>query len=159
MTAFGLKRHYIVAVIMALIVSFATIAGADQKTVHVKGHHKKDGTYVEGYDRKAPTPKGDKAKPKEDKPASTGHKTARRAPPPSTTASTRPRDQKGRFVRSQSAKNAFMKKSGYPKGRPGYVVDHIVPLACGGADGPANMQWQTVAEGKAKDRVERRGCH
>jgi hypothetical protein len=41
---------------------------------------------------------------------------------------------------------------------PGYVVDHVKPLACGGADDPRNMQWQTVAEGKAKDQWERIGC-
>jgi len=48
-----------------------------------------------------------------------------------------------------------MKQTGYPKGRKGYVVDHIVPLECGGSDTTANMQWQTVAEGKIKDRTER----
>jgi len=36
----------------------------------------------------------------------------------------------------------------------GYVVDHIKPLACCGKDEPANMQWQTVKEAKAKDRWE-----
>lgn len=41
---------------------------------------------------------------------------------------------------------------------PGHVVDHIVPLACGGADAVSNMQYQTIAEGKAKDKVERKGC-
>jgi hypothetical protein len=41
---------------------------------------------------------------------------------------------------------------------PGYVIDHVKPLACGGADAPSNMQWQTVAEGKAKDKWERIGC-
>jgi hypothetical protein len=41
---------------------------------------------------------------------------------------------------------------------PGYVVDHVQPLACGGADAPSNMQWQTTAEGKAKDKWERGGC-
>jgi hypothetical protein len=41
---------------------------------------------------------------------------------------------------------------------PGYVIDHIRPLACGGADDPSNVQWQTVAAAKAKDRVERIGC-
>jgi hypothetical protein len=46
----------------------------------------------------------------------------------------------------------------YPHGRPGYVVDHIKPLACGGADAPSNMQWQTIAAAKAKDKVERDGC-
>jgi hypothetical protein len=34
------------------------------------------------------------------------------------------------------------------------VVDHIVPLERGGAEAPENMQWQTLAEAKAKDRVE-----
>lgn len=51
-----------------------------------------------------------------------------------------------------------MRQSGYPNGRPGYVVDHIVALACGGSDTPSNMQWQTKAAAKAKDRYERRGC-
>ncbi|MDD8018261.1 MAG: HNH endonuclease signature motif containing protein [Bacteroidota bacterium] len=48
-----------------------------------------------------------------------------------------------------------MKQSGYPHGRPGYVVDHIVPLANGGSDSPSNMQWQTKADAKAKDKWER----
>jgi hypothetical protein len=36
----------------------------------------------------------------------------------------------------------------------GYVVDHIIPLKRGGLDAPSNMQWQMIAEAKAKDRVE-----
>jgi len=48
-----------------------------------------------------------------------------------------------------------MKQTGYPNGRKGYVVDHVDPLECGGADAPSNMQWQTVAEAKIKDRTER----
>ena len=68
------------------------------------------------------------------------------------------RDAKGRFARTEAAKHAFEVQTGYPHGRPGYVVDHIKPLACGGADAPNNMQWQTVAEAKAKDKTERTGC-
>lgn len=41
---------------------------------------------------------------------------------------------------------------------PGYVVDHVVAIACGGADAVENMQWQAVADAKAKDKVERKDC-
>jgi hypothetical protein len=41
---------------------------------------------------------------------------------------------------------------------PGYWRDHVVPLACGGADAVSNMQWQTIADAKAKDAWERRAC-
>jgi hypothetical protein len=41
---------------------------------------------------------------------------------------------------------------------PGYVKDHVVPLACGGPDAVANLQWQTTEAAKAKDRWERKGC-
>jgi len=51
-----------------------------------------------------------------------------------------------------------MRQTGHPRGWPGHVVDHRVPLACGGDDAPSNMQWQTTGEAKAKDKVERRGC-
>ena len=52
---------------------------------------------------------------------------------------------------SPEARQEFMTQTGYPHGRPGYVVDHVIPLKRGGADAPWNMQWQTIAEGKAKD--------
>lgn len=49
--------------------------------------------------------------------------------------------------------------TGKPRGAcPGYVVDHIRPLCAGGLDRPENMQWQTIAEAKAKDRVELAEC-
>jgi hypothetical protein len=64
----------------------------------------------------------------------------------------------GRILRSTEAKDAFKNATGYPKGRPGYVIDHIHPLACGGADLPSNMQWQTTAAAKAKDKTELKGC-
>ena|SRR5437588_6522307 len=68
------------------------------------------------------------------------------------------RDANGHIKRNEQAKHDFMRQTGYPHGRPGYVIDHVVPLACGGADASSNMQWQTVAEAKAKDRTERVGC-
>jgi hypothetical protein len=68
------------------------------------------------------------------------------------------------YHRSHAARNGFQSTHPCPStGRsygacPGYVVDHVKPLACGGADAPYNMQWQTVSEGKAKDKWERKGC-
>jgi hypothetical protein len=62
------------------------------------------------------------------------------------------------IVRSRAVHRAFLQQSGYPQGRPGYVADHIFPLCAGGPDAVANLQWQTVADGKTKDRAEKRLC-
>jgi len=64
------------------------------------------------------------------------------------------RDKHGRIKRSESAKREFMRQTGYAHGRIGYVVDHIVPLKRGGCDCPSNMQWQTKAEAREKDKRE-----
>lgn len=74
------------------------------------------------------------------------------------------RDAHGKIKRSEKAKDDFKATNPCPaNGKragscPGYVIDHITALACGGADSPENMQWQTVAEGKEKDGWERDGC-
>ena len=66
--------------------------------------------------------------------------------------------------RSRGARAEFVKVNPCPAtGKrsgacAGYVVDHVVPLACGGVDAPANMQWQTRQAAAEKDRIERRGC-
>lgn len=68
------------------------------------------------------------------------------------------------YKRSYKAKNQFKQLHPCPstsrsKGScSNYIIDHIRLLACGGADHPNNMQWQTKAEAKAKDKWERRGC-
>jgi hypothetical protein len=41
---------------------------------------------------------------------------------------------------------------------PVYWKDHIVPLACGGPDTIANLQWQTIKDARAKDTWERKAC-
>lgn len=70
------------------------------------------------------------------------------------------RDSHGRIARSQSAKNQFKKSnpcpsSGKSRGAcKGYVIDHVTPLKRGGADAPSNMQWQTKAAAKEKDKTE-----
>lgn len=65
-----------------------------------------------------------------------------------------PRDEHGDIIRSESARNEFMRATGFPDGRPGYVVDHVIPLKRCGADDPSNMQWQTIEDAKAKNRWE-----
>jgi len=123
--------------------STSSKSSLSKKTVHVRGYKRKDGTVVEGYDRSTP-----------------GTKVLRSTASArsSTTTTSAPRGPNGKIKRSTAAKKEFERESGYPHGRKGYVVDHIVPLACGGADAPSNMQWQTVEEAKAKDKTERIGC-
>jgi hypothetical protein len=63
-------------------------------------------------------------------------------------------------IRSGSARADFKREHPCPVNGPaygpchGYIIDHIEPLACCGADAPSNMQWQTASDDKAKDRWE-----
>jgi hypothetical protein len=116
---------------------------SSQKTVHVRSYTRKDGTVVRSHDRSA---SGTKAS------SSTANVRSSKTTTPAL------RDSRGRIKRSTAAKEEFERETGYSHGRKGYVVDHVVPLACGGGDAPSNMQWQTVAEAKAKDKTERIGC-
>ena len=74
------------------------------------------------------------------------------------------RDGNGRVHRSAAARYEFRRDNRCPatgeaKGVcPGYVIDHIKPLACGGLDDPTNMQWQTREAAREKDKWERREC-
>jgi hypothetical protein len=45
-----------------------------------------------------------------------------------------------------------------PRMAGSHAVDHLKPPARGGADAPSSMLWQTTAEAKAQDKVERVGC-
>lgn len=141
--------------------------------VHVKDYNRRDGTHVSGYDRAAPNTSGGSTPLPYSGPA----EYKRPAP---TTASTPLQPYKaghlakgftlsptvhtgwfGKIKRSGAAKNAFKREHPCPSNGnasgscPGYVIDHVSPLECGGADDPSNMQWQTVADGKAKDKTER----
>lgn len=67
----------------------------------------------------------------------------------------------GKLERSSAARSEFVKAhpcpaTGRTKGScPGYHVDHIVPLACGGADAPRNMQWLSAEANLRKGSM---GC-
>lgn len=60
--------------------------------------------------------------------------------------------------RHASVARHFRVMTGYPHGRPGYVIDHIIPLCACGPDTVANMQWQTARDAEIKDRQERIQC-
>lgn len=116
--------------------------------VHVKGHYRKDGTYVKAYERSLPL---------KSKSASIKTASLQSSKVSSSVAS---RNKNGKIARSEKAKSDFTKQHPCPStGKtsgacPGYVIDHIVPLKRGGADAFSNMQWQTVQAAKAKDKVE-----
>ena len=140
------------------------------KTEHVNGYYRKDGTYVAPYDRH---PAGTALHE-----TTNGASTSSHSSHPTGISSYTPYnkdhlafgypshpsvqyDKHGKIKRSKSAKNEFKREhscpaNGHTSGScPGYVIDHVQPLECGGADAPTNMQWQTVAAGKAKDKTER----
>ncbi len=57
-----------------------------------------------------------------------------------------------RAIRSSSAKATFKLSHPCPvtgaRSGPcgGYVIDHVIPLACGGPDAASSMRWQTITE-------------
>jgi hypothetical protein len=131
------------------------------KTVHVSGYYRKDGTYVTPYDRSAPgtatsSASGIGATDVAGRSYRKGHVAEGYVVHPSVAI-----DKRGKIKRSTAAKAAFERQSPCPStgrtnGRcPGYVVDHVMPLECGGADNPSNMQWQTTSDSKVKDKTER----
>ena len=81
-------------------------------------------------------------------------------PQPATSLTETSRDSRGRIQRAATARKSFMAShpcpaTGKTSGAcPGFVVDHIKPLKCGGAHATRNMQSETTAAAKAKDRVE-----
>lgn len=173
-------RRFLGASLLAVLVGPALMQAASG---HVRGYTRRNGTYVAPHYRSAPRSHGSigylsprartyrYSQPRTYRPPraktysyrySAPRSTSRRSLPKwrgpgSASCPTCRRDSRGRFVRSGAA-HRFMRQTGYPHGRPGYVVDHVIPLACGGRDDPSNMQWQTVSGARAKDRSERRGC-
>lgn len=66
--------------------------------------------------------------------------------------------------RSPSVRAEFMRlhpcpSTGKPRGAcPGWQVDHITPLKCGGADAVGNLQWLTIQAHKDKTKAEAKLC-
>lgn len=60
--------------------------------------------------------------------------------------------------RSRAVIREFARQTGYPNGRPGWVVDHQIPLCAGGPDTIPNLQWQERSESYIKDKFEIELC-
>jgi hypothetical protein len=128
------------------------------KTVHVNGYTRKDGTYVAPYDRRPPGTADSSASVTN---TSIVHHYRRDYLADGYTAhSSVTRDKHGKIKRSKAVRSEFMRvhpcpSTGKTSGRcPGYVVDHVYALECGGPDASSNMQWQNTADAKAKDKTE-----
>lgn len=73
------------------------------------------------------------------------------------------RDAEGKIKRSTKIINAFKKVHPCPSNGmihgpcPGWSIDHVIPLACGGCDAIINMQWlPREYKTTGKDRWERK---
>jgi hypothetical protein len=145
--------------------SRASHSQSTEKSVYVHSYTKKDRTQVSAHYRRPPGTATPDTAPRElrssSAPASPVSYERDHVASGYTLDPTVARDSHGKIKRSSAAKNAFKRfnpcpSTGKPTGGcPGYVIDHVKPLECGGPDDRSNMQWQTIEEGKAKDKTER----
>jgi hypothetical protein len=73
------------------------------------------------------------------------------------------RDASGNPVPALAIRNEFVASHPCPgessaDACPGFVVDHVTPLACGGEDAPHNLQWQTFEQATKKREWVARAC-
>lgn len=77
------------------------------------------------------------------------------------------RDSNGRIIRDQKVLRDFARLYPCPStGKhtvscPGFAIDHVIPLSCGGSDSVINLQWLPIEikscnKPYCKDRWERR---
>jgi hypothetical protein len=132
--------------------SHRSSTSTQHKKVQVRSYTRRNGTTVHSYSRSAPRAAGIRS----NRVSAAGGSRSRRSSAGIFITSN------GRAKRSPAAKASFMRSHPCPStgkrsgGCPGYVVDHVRPLAKGGADNPSNMQWQTVQAAKEKDKWERK---
>jgi hypothetical protein len=171
---FLMRRAVTVLLLLTSLLVRSSTPFQSAKTVHVREYTRKDGTVVHAHDRAALGTASHATTPHTPASATAATIIAPTTTEPAATAPTTPtecsstvikRNSHGRIERSGSAKRNFEASHPCPSTGStsgpckGYVIDHVKALACGGADAPENMQWQTAAAAKAKDKVERVGCY
>jgi 5-methylcytosine-specific restriction endonuclease McrA len=66
---------------------------------------------------------------------------------------------RSRALRAEFLRQHPCPSTGLPRGAcPGWQVDHIEALVCGGRDELRNLQWLTIEEHRQKTRVEVKLC-
>ncbi len=73
------------------------------------------------------------------------------------------RDTAGRPLPSLSVRDSFVAAHPCPSGGsaetcPGYAVDHVTPIVCGGEDEVDNLQWQTLEQAGVKKAWVAKAC-
>lgn len=127
------------------------------RSVYVGGHTRKNESYVAPHYRSSPGSRSSFRSGSGSQSKATSYK----HPPSYSTGGSVQRDSHGKIKRSASAKSDFRRQNPCPTtgkttGRcPGYEVDHRMPLACGGADDPGNMQWLSATDNRHKGAM---GC-
>jgi 5-methylcytosine-specific restriction endonuclease McrA len=142
--------------VIALTLGSAGTDSAAARSVYIHGYTRSNGSHVHGYTRS--TSGGRSARSHSISSWSPGSDVGsdRRR----STAATATPEHHVMVHRSAAARDEFKREhrcpsTGRPRGAcPNYVIDHIKPLAVGGADTPSNMQWQTIKAAKAKDKIE-----
>jgi hypothetical protein len=142
-----------VVLFLGCIVAAPLPALAQESSIHVKKDTKQDNPLVKvEHERTKP------ARRAAQQPKATPNVQKKKGAPGSSTAVEAPRGLSPRAERSAAAREAFERQTGYANGRPGYLVEHIVPLSCGGTDTPGNMQWLTLAEARRKNKFDSARC-
>lgn len=70
-----------------------------------------------------------------------------------------PAADRSRALRTEFQRLRPCPSTGQPRGAcPGYQVDHIQALKCGGRDELVNLQWLAVEAHREKTRRDMQGC-
>jgi len=132
--------------------------GKADKTVHVRGYIRKDGTYVAPYDRRPPgtasTTTASVFGSSSVHMYHSGYMADGLPAPPTVQLDKHGRIKRSRPPRQHSSVNTRVRPLAKDQGAvQATSLITFRALKCGGPDDPSNMQWQTTPDAKAKDKL------